>query len=480
MRRLVAMLSPLVVLVVCHAQRSLAAVPEAALNGTWTEVRTERFSVLTDGPSGPAVAVGRRLEQFASALAQANPKLRALPAQTCDVYVLHDAAIVEAMRPPDVENILAFWVTAPGRNLLIIDGTAESDDARRAACHEFTHAYLAGNFSEMPVFLNEGLAEYYSTFRLRGLTAEFGHKREFLQSYLNANGYVPIEILFAARGEGGVYNHDNDLRSKIYAEGWALVEYLQAEPSRAVRFNSFLDGIRGGMTARASFRNAFPTEEWPALVQATGKYMRDDFIDPRTVKLEARLGTPTTTSRAVSTPEALAALGDLDVAEGPARNAAADEFYRAALLLDSMQVRAWAGLGTLADRASDTARAEICFRRALDAGPDDPHAQLTAGLGALNRVWMLHDQLDIHRATELLELARGRFARVLQLDENNAEAMEGFGLTFLAENRIPEAAYRALALASEALPARRDVQQAWQRAVELKKESQGAGNKTGP
>src|SRR5262249_42645754 len=124
--------------------------------------------------------------------------------------------------------------------------------------HEYTHLLLRNAVRSVPIWLNEGLAEYYSTYAIApgAKTAEIGrpigsHGRLLRQRYL------PLSELIAVDASSQLY--DEGLRRSIfYAEAWALTHYLMVEaPDGPAAINRYVAELAGGSTPALAFRRAF-------------------------------------------------------------------------------------------------------------------------------------------------------------------------------------------------------------------------------
>jgi hypothetical protein len=444
----------------------------------WIEVRTQHFNILCDAPEGTAIGIGRRLEQFTGMLQTLHPNLRAHPAQPVDIYIFRDQKQMARFAPSQVENFSAMANTGLGHSLFIMDGQVEGSDRANLVCHEFTHLFLNANFAEMPLWLNEGLAQYYATFRQRGSRAECGHPRDGSVYWLKTHEYADLNLLFAMKPEAAAYQGSNELRTTTYAQGWAITHYLMAAPDRATKMDSVLGALRKGTPARVAFRAGFPVEQWPQLIQDVKRYLKDDMLEPRSIPLPEELQLAATNSRPVGAAEAFSRLGEMLLMMGPDRLADADTLCSTALAMDSTLARARIVAGYIADVRGASARAESCYVRAEAQAPGDARVALLAGLGTFVRYRRMHDSSPVSPSdiTAQLPSARRHFELCLRAEPGNPEALGSLGLVALMEERVSDQEYRGLEVAVEALPARRDFAWALDRARELR---EGASSKQG-
>ena len=447
--------------------------PLAAAN--WTEVRTEHFTIVTDAAASAAGSIGRRLEDFADLLQTLYPGLRAFPALPTDVYVFRSDAEMKDFTPKGVESISGYSMAGTGRSLFVTSAEIESEERGQVICHEFTHLFIGANFADMPLWLNEGLAQYYQTFRQRGgRRADFGHELEGRAEWLDSHPYASLEVLFAMNTQAHAYQLANELRTTSYTEGWAIVHYLRADRARAARFDSVLVAMRRGVAAPTAFRAQFPSDQWEALIRSVQQYVHTGMLQNSSVTLAAQ-NDQDTRDHPLSDADALAALGDLALALNADDNATA--LYKAALEREPGHARAQAALGYLADRAGDSARAEAAYVKAVPAAGKDVRVPLLAALGTQERAHRVYEATkepsDAYESYVLA--ARARFRRCLEIDPHHPEALGGLGITFLELGVVPDEAVHALEAATDALPS----YDGYRRALRSAREAHAGGEKKG-
>ena len=99
----------------------------------------------------------------------------------------------------------------------------------RAIQHEATHWLLRSNLGNMHTWLSGGLAEVYSTFRIKGKTCYLFDPPEENQRWVTTNGFPSPDILIA-RDRGGLDYNNRSMVSSFYPQAWALTDYLMCSP----------------------------------------------------------------------------------------------------------------------------------------------------------------------------------------------------------------------------------------------------------
>jgi tetratricopeptide (TPR) repeat protein len=129
----------------------------------WWEAQSAHFVVRTNIDKEGVPELSRRLEEMWSALAlqyermlparAAVDRMRVIHLERCsDVHVIADAGGITS-RSPDYLN----------ETILVTCDDAWAPEGREVLVHELTHAFNRRFLGTMPTWLNEGLAEYYST-----------------------------------------------------------------------------------------------------------------------------------------------------------------------------------------------------------------------------------------------------------------------------------------------------------------------------
>ena len=433
--------------------------PAELASHDWIEVRTPHLTITSDARESVALPQARRLEQLGEMLRVLYPGLRGFPTLPIDVYLFRDDAGLAVFTPASTESVSGFALEGPGRCVFVMGDPGRGAEREHVSAHEFTHLFIRANFREMPIWLNEGLAQYFQTTRIRGAKVEFGHKIDWLISELSGIQWNDLDLLFAMNTASKAYQRDNDLRTSVYAQGWAMTHYLQAAPDRATRFDSILVALRRGLTPRNAFRTQYPPDQWPGIVSGTQKYIKDAMLQHRTVALPAAAADLEPTPRALGSAEALRRLGDLALAMGKDARGSATALYESALAADSTLARARVALGYLADVAADSAKADLCYAGALRRSPSDARVHLLIGLGLIARVFEMDLESNSKEAeavaVEVVARARRHLETCLQAEPDNPEAMAALVHTRLMQGEEAGELEPMLARAADMLPARK-------------------------
>ena len=239
---------------------SLAVPAGAIAEPQWRMVRSPNFVVLGDAGEKPLQDVAMRLEQFRTALGRVLPGVElATPVPTV-LVVFESSKSYEAFGPRREGRPVqaaGFFLAGPDVNYITL--TLDSGhDGLRVAFHEYSHLILHNWMASVPAWLDEGLAEYYSTFQLatNGKSATIGLAIPHHAGLLRER-FMPLSDLLAVDRQSSVYN-EGDQRTLFYAGSWALTHYLLMEtPKGDAKIARYLALVAGGETVDRAVQQAF-------------------------------------------------------------------------------------------------------------------------------------------------------------------------------------------------------------------------------
>jgi hypothetical protein len=110
--------------------------------------------------------------------------------------------------------------------------------------HEYAHIVLHQKYGHLPMWLEEGLADYYSTIERKRGVVVVGTPLEGRLELLRSSGIsIPLRTLFSSHRENVRSDPTNDL---FYAESWLLVVMLMRAPKYAPRFGEIVEQLNRG------------------------------------------------------------------------------------------------------------------------------------------------------------------------------------------------------------------------------------------
>jgi Tfp pilus assembly protein PilF len=131
--------------------------------------------------------------------------------------------------------------------------------------HEYTHLIVEHLQLQFPVWLNEGLAEFYSSLEARGSQAVIGGVPPGRMAILQSRPWLDLKLLLSVDHNSSYYN-ERDKMSVFYAQSWALTHMLEFGDAYRTGFPGFLSAEASGKSAEEAFRSIYGKD----LVQVAG------------------------------------------------------------------------------------------------------------------------------------------------------------------------------------------------------------------
>ncbi len=420
------------------------AVPGA--EGGWSRLDTSSFTFFSNADAETTRRYASELETFRSFVARtlgdgavASP----LPTQ---VYLFAESRGFQDFSLG--EQNVGWFTSTRQANVIAVD--TSSPGGAEVAYHEFVHFVVENSTPAIPLWLNEGLAEFYSTLRMGREGLEIGHPLERHVDFLRRHRLIAFDDLFATNRQTEGYTEERR-RGVFYAQSWAFVHYLLVgQRDLHVEVASFLGRLRDGDEAEDAYAQAFGTAT-VGLRRDLEHYVGRGLFEILVLPSEDLVIETPGELLALDEPEANARLGLLRLAANVGGEAAAQARIAAALDRDPNNPTALRGMGELDLRRGDFLQAAAWFAEASTYRPDDVAILDLHGLALLQAVQAgltNAGKPDAEQGQLLLE-ARASFARAISLASDFAPALSGFGTTyFWDEDPSPgiEASARAVRL----------------------------------
>ncbi len=200
----------------------------------WLEVRSAHFTVYTPAGQKEARNVASQFEQIRELFHVAFPTLQTDPAQPIVILAVKGEKGMKELLPEEWEtknhvHVAGLYQEGFDKHYVILQLDAEGNNPYHALYHEYTHSLLHLNFSHLPPWLDEGMAEYLGNAALGDKESSVGVISQSHLYVLHTNRLIPIDTLLTVEHDSPYYN-EADRASVFYAESWALVHYLMLDP----------------------------------------------------------------------------------------------------------------------------------------------------------------------------------------------------------------------------------------------------------
>jgi len=256
----------------------------------WRRIDSPNFVVVGDVPVRTLRDVAMEFEGFREALTAAlTDRAPSAPVPTI-VIVFPSEKVFTPFKPPvqgkPVSNS-GMFVGRQDANYIafVADGNS---DVRRAVFHEYAHVVVSDVLRNVPMWLNEGLAEYFSVYELgkNGHDAVLGRSVSNHIRRLQNTQPLKLDELFNVDRNSPLYS-EKDRRSVFYAQAWALTHrILHAQPRLTKELASYLNRTSEGVAPLAAWQQIFGPAN---LDRELESYIRQQSIPTVTYTLSEKL-----------------------------------------------------------------------------------------------------------------------------------------------------------------------------------------------
>ena len=283
---------------------------------SWTSVKSKNFTLVGNASEKEIKQVATRLEQFREVFSLLFPhsKLAGLPTT---VIVFKNNSSFKPYKPVadgKVVDVLGYFQSGRDVNYIALSAEKVSDETLRVIFHESAHLLINNTFgrAKIPPWFNEGLAEYYSSFKIEdSRKVSLGNPIPGHLYLLRSAKLWPLPSLFGI-DYYTLERNGHDSRGLFYAQSWALVHYLmQRDSDSQKQLTKFLDLILAKTPTEQAFREAFKTD-YSTFEKELANYIRKSSyrIDVATFERNLEFDDQMT-SAPITEAQAQAYLGDL-------------------------------------------------------------------------------------------------------------------------------------------------------------------------
>jgi tetratricopeptide (TPR) repeat protein len=216
----------------------VAAAPAPARDKpeNWLEVRSQHFTVVTNANEKTGRRVADQFERMRSVFHVAFPHLSIDNGSPIIVLAIRDEKDFRALEPPSYLakgqlKLGGLFLRAPDKNYVLMRLDAEGEHPYSVIYHEYTHFLLSKSAEWLPLWLNEGLAQFYENTDIHERDVALGQPNFVNLEWLRQNRLLPMATLFTVDTDSPYY-HEENKGSIFYAESWALTHYLQVKDSQ--------------------------------------------------------------------------------------------------------------------------------------------------------------------------------------------------------------------------------------------------------
>ncbi len=207
----------------------VGSVSLAAETVHWVEVRSPHFVVLTDAGEKQGRKIAGQFEQMREVFHLLVPKATGDAGVQNVVLALREKKDFDALEPPEYLKkhqltLAGFFSRTPEKAFIVLRIDAQQEHPFATVYHEYTHELMSKS-PWVPLWMNEGLAEFYQNTDIRENEVMLGQASIYNIEFLREHTLLPLKTLLAVDYKSPYY-HEEDKGTIFYTESWGLMHYL--------------------------------------------------------------------------------------------------------------------------------------------------------------------------------------------------------------------------------------------------------------
>ncbi len=233
-----------------------------AKSETWVEVRSPHFIVVSNAGEKEARQTAIRFEQIRTLFREMFAGEQNAPSPTLTIFAVKNEASLRELLPE-------YWAKGHGHVAGIffnhfyqfyaaVQLDAPGDNPYATIYHEYYHSLTMPYLPGLPLWLAEGLAEFFGNTQIDDKKAYSGQPDPGLIQTFQQGRLIPLTTLVSVDYTSPYYNEQNKM-SEFYAESWALVHYLMMGDNGSHRpmLLAYLAALDRGATSPEAASQAF-------------------------------------------------------------------------------------------------------------------------------------------------------------------------------------------------------------------------------
>ena len=332
----------------------------------WIRLSSPNFETVSNASEKKSRTLIRELEQFRQVFSElfhlTNDRV------PVTVFIFRNDKSFTPFKPVyegKPATVAGFFQGGRDRNVIALNATG-SENPLHVIFHEYVHLLTSDTPYPWPLWVEEGLAEFYSTFQVRGRELKLGAPIPRHAETLRRTRMYSVENLFSIGHDSSEYNETRK-QGVFYAQSWALVHYLMLHEKAKLRpqFVRFVQLLWRGVEPVEAFQQAIEVP-FKALQSELQKYVRQHGLFSQVFRLEVAPAADQIDVAELNKSKTQAHLGDLFYYMG--RLGEAKIRYKEARRLDRPSLPPREGLALIALREDDRETARGLLEETSEGG----------------------------------------------------------------------------------------------------------------
>jgi len=229
----------------------------------WVRVSSDHFTLITDTNEKQGRHIVDQFERMRWMFQTLFPKAKVDPAAPIFIIAAKNAKSFQAIEPAAYLSegqlqLGGYFLKATDKNYIILRLDVQQEHPFESVYHEYTHLQFGDDFDWLPLWLNEGLAEFFQNTDIHDKNVMLGQPSVNDILFLRENQLIPLATLFKVDSSSPYY-HEDQKGTIFYAESWAMTHYLQVTDRQrnTHKLDSYLNLVRNHEDAVVAAERAF-------------------------------------------------------------------------------------------------------------------------------------------------------------------------------------------------------------------------------
>lgn len=327
----------------------------------WLKLRSANFELFT---SAGERAGRQTIQQFERTRAFFGQAMQRELSNSTPVRILLFRSKKEYLPYRLGEVADAYYLSGPDGDLIVLVAGSESS----TAIHEYVHVLVRHSGIRLPLWLNEGLAELYSSMRQVGKKVLVGYAPPGRIATLRRENWVPLEQVLLADYDSQHYT-EREHAGKFYAESWALTHMLNLSKEYRPKLSELMQLLTDGTPSITALETVYgiPIETLERELQS---YVRQDRRNAAVFDIKLEKGAERPSAEPAAELEVGLLLADLLARTEKTEEAQA--IYEEVSRENPEAPGPYEGLGFLEYQLGNKDQARVYFGRAFELGSNSP------------------------------------------------------------------------------------------------------------
>ena len=336
----------------------------------WVKLRSANFELFTSAGERAGRRTIQQFERTRSFFQQAM-QLEESHSKPVRIVLFRSTKEYSPYRPGEVAD--AYYLSTRDADLIVLVAGSELS----VAIHEYVHLLVRHSGLRLPLWINEGLADLYSSLRQVGGRVVVGHVPPARIATLRREKWVPLEQVLLADHDSQHYT-ERERAGKFYAESWALTHMLSLSRKYQSKLWEVLEALTAGTSSVAALEAAYGMSI-ENLQRELRSYVHRDRLSAFVFDIKLEKSAEQPSAEPATGLEVGLLLADLLAATE--KTEAARAMYEKVSSEYPEAPGPYEALGYLEYRLGDKDQARIQFGRAFELGSENPRVlRLYAGL----------------------------------------------------------------------------------------------------